>query len=107
MTWSGFFRNFHISKMRILLVEDHPESRRALQRLIERRGHEVVAVGSAEEAEIELAKQPFPFLIRDWMLPGKSGVELCRQFRAGPNGDEFFLRLFTATDALDAPNQPP
>ena len=41
--------------MRILLVEDHAESRRALQRLIERRGHEVVTVGSAEEAEVELA----------------------------------------------------
>src|SRR5205807_10004815 len=61
-------------QMRILLVEDHPESRRVLQRLIERRGHEVTAVGSAEEAEVELAKQLFPFLILDWMLPGKSGV---------------------------------
>src|SRR2546421_2044611 len=82
--------------MRILLVEDHPQSRRTLQRLIARRGHEVVAVGSAEEAEIELAKQPFPFLILDWMLPGKSGVQLCRELRAAPNGDEFFILLVTA-----------
>ena len=37
--------------MKILLVEDHPDSRKNLQRLIERRGHEVVALGSAEEAE--------------------------------------------------------
>jgi len=84
--------------MRILLVEDHPESRRTLQALIERRGHEVVAVGSAEEAEIELAKQPFPFLILDWMLPGKSGVDLCRQLRAQPNGEDFFILLVTARD---------
>lgn len=84
--------------MRILLVEDHEESRRSLQRLIERRGHEVVAVGSAEEAEVELAKQPFPFLILDWMLPGKSGVELCRELRAAPNGEEFFILLVTARD---------
>src|SRR5437899_8508775 len=82
--------------MRILLVEDHPESRRTLQRLIERRGHEVVAVGSAEEAELELRKQPFSFLILDWMLPGKSGVELCQELRAAPNGDEFFILLVTA-----------
>jgi two-component system, cell cycle sensor histidine kinase and response regulator CckA len=84
--------------MRILLVEDHPESRRTLLRLIERRGHEVVAVGSAEDAEVELAKQSFPFLILDWMLPGKSGVELCRELRALPNGDEFFILLATARD---------
>src|SRR5581483_8385594 len=84
--------------MRILLVEDHPESRRILQRLIERRGHEVVAVSGAEEAELELAKHSFPFLILDWMLPGKSGVELCRELRALPNGDDFFILLVTARD---------
>src|SRR5437868_14038036 len=84
--------------MRILLVEDHPESRTTLRRLIEKRGYEVVAVDSAEEAEIELTKQPFPFLILDWMLPGKSGVDLCRELRAGPNGEEFFILLVTARD---------
>ena len=68
--------------MKILLVEDHLESRRNLQRLIERRGHEVIDVGSIEEAEAALAAEAFPFLILDWILPGKSGVELCRQLRA-------------------------
>jgi two-component system, cell cycle sensor histidine kinase and response regulator CckA len=82
--------------MKILLVEDHPGSRKNLQRLIERRGHEVVGVGSAEAAEAALATESFPFLILDWMLPGKSGVELCRQLRAQPNGDEMFILLVTA-----------
>src|SRR5438067_7196708 len=82
--------------MKILLVEDHPGSRRNLQRLIAKRGHEVTAVGSAEEAEAALAKQSFPFLILDWMLPGKSGVDLCRQLRSGSNGDEMFILLVTA-----------
>lgn len=95
---NGFWEAFISPEMRILIVEDHPESRRALQRLIERRGHEVVAVGSAEEAEVELTKQPFPFLILDWMLPGKSGVDLCRELRSAPNGEEFFILLVTARD---------
>jgi len=82
--------------MKILLVEDHPDSRRNLQRLIERRGHEVVAVGSAEDAEAAITKERFPFLILDWMLPGKSGVDLCRELRAQPNGDEMFILLVTA-----------
>ena len=82
--------------MKILLVEDHADSRRNLQRLIERRGHEVVAVSSAEEAETALAQQSFPFLILDWMLPGKSGVDLCRQLRAQPAGDQMFILLVTA-----------
>lgn len=82
--------------MRILLVEDHTESRKNLQRLIERRGHEVVAVASAEEAKQELAEKEFPFLILDWMLPGESGVQLCRELRARPQGDETFILLVTA-----------
>jgi two-component system cell cycle sensor histidine kinase/response regulator CckA len=82
--------------MKILLVEDHPGSRKNLQRLIERRGHEVRGVGSAEEAEAALAIEPYPFLILDWMLPGKSGVELCRQLRAREKGDELFILLVTA-----------
>ncbi len=82
--------------MKILLVEDHPGSRRNLRRLIEQRGHEVVDVASAEEAESVLATQTFPFLILDWMLPGKSGIDLCRQLRAQTNGDEMFILLVTA-----------
>jgi two-component system cell cycle sensor histidine kinase/response regulator CckA len=82
--------------MRILLVEDHTESRKNLQRLIERRGHEVVAVASAEEAKQELATREFPFLILDWMLPGESGIDLCRDLRKQPRGDEFFILLVTA-----------
>ena len=99
MTWRrDLGEDFIFPEMRILLVEDHPESRRTLQRLIERRGHEVVAVGSAEEAELELRKQLFSFLILDWMLPGKSGVELCQELRAAPKGEELFILLVTARD---------
>ena len=87
--------------MKILLVEDQPDSRRNLRRLIERRGHEVVAVESAEAAEQALATDVFPFLILDWMLPGKSGVELCRELRAQPRGDEIFILLVTARADTD------
>lgn len=87
--------------MKILLVEDDAQSRRNLQRLIERRGHEVTGVGSAEEAERLLEKEEFPFLILDWMLPGKSGVELCQQLRAGERGDELFIILATARAEME------
>lgn len=87
--------------MKILLVEDHDESRRSLKRLIEKRGHEVVAVGSAEEAEEILAGEGFPFLILDWMLPGKSGIDLCRTLRAKPDGDDMFILLVTARDETE------
>ena len=82
--------------MRILLVEDHAESRLQLQRLIELRGHEVRGVGSAEEARAILENESFPFLILDWMLPGQSGIDFCREIRSKGNGDEMFILLVTA-----------
>jgi two-component system cell cycle sensor histidine kinase/response regulator CckA len=82
--------------MRILLVEDQDDSRQTLRKLIELRGHQVTAVASAEEAERALAEESFPFLILDWMLPGKSGLELCRELRERTDGDEMFILLVTA-----------
>jgi len=82
--------------MNILLVEDQDDSRHALSRLIAMRGHKVTQVASAEEAERALATESFPFLILDWVLPGKSGVDLCRALRARHDGDEMFILLVTA-----------
>jgi PAS domain S-box-containing protein len=90
--------------MKILLVEDHQGSRRNLQRLIERRGHEATACGSVEEAEEALAREKFPFLILDWILPGRTGVELCHELRTQPGGDEMYIWLITGqsdTKALE------
>ncbi len=82
--------------MKILLVEDQEDSRRALARVLEQRGHTVTACGSAEEAERALSEEKYPFLILDWMLPGKSGVEFCRELRQRERGDEMFILLVTA-----------
>jgi PAS domain S-box-containing protein len=82
--------------MNILLVEDQDDSRQALSRLIAMRGHKVTQVASAEDAERALTTERFPFLILDWVLPGKSGVDLCRELRARHDGDEMFILLVTA-----------
>ena len=82
--------------MNILLVEDQDDSRQALSRLIAMRGHKVTQVATAEEAERALTTESFPFLILDWVLPGKSGVGLCRELRARQDGDEMFILLVTA-----------
>ena len=82
--------------MKVLLVEDQDDSRQTLCKLIALRGHEVTAVATAEEAERALARENFPFLILDWMLPGKSGIELCRELRGRSDGDERFILLVTA-----------
>jgi PAS domain S-box-containing protein len=67
--------------MRILLVEDHTDSRRCMHRLLEARGHTVHSTGDAHSA-IELGEQEeFDLLITDIGLPDRSGLELLRELR--------------------------
>jgi PAS domain S-box-containing protein len=67
--------------MRILLVEDHADSRGCMHRLLEARGHTVHSVGDAQSA-IELGEQEdFDLLITDIGLPDRSGLELLHELR--------------------------
>lgn len=71
--------------LRVLLVEDHPDTARQLTRLLQRAGHEVTWAGSIREARELIAasseEQPersFNILISDLGLPDGSGHDLMR-----------------------------
>ena len=67
---------------RILLVEDHEQTRSTLTRLLERRGHSVVAAANAATArEIAARGGPFDLLISDLGLPEGDGHALMAEFR--------------------------
>ena len=42
----------------------------------------VESVERGDEAELRLAENPPDLVILDWMLPGVSGLEICRRLRA-------------------------
>jgi PAS domain S-box-containing protein len=72
-------------RLRVLLVEDHPDTARQLTRLLERAGHEVSWAGSIREArELITARwqssdgRRFNILISDLGLPDGSGHDLMR-----------------------------
>ena len=66
----------------ILLVEDHPETRRWMQLTLQRWGYPVQATADAEEAMAALARYPDALLVTDMHLRGASGLELIQR-RAG------------------------
>ena len=69
-----------ISKgLRLLLVDDHADTRSVLSRLLTKCGHEVVTADSARGALEILKDQRFDALISDIGLPGTSGYELMRE----------------------------
>ncbi|MCB9224947.1 MAG: response regulator transcription factor [Crocinitomicaceae bacterium] len=85
--------------MRILVVEDEPGIAGFLKQGLE---EESYAVDVAEDGRtgLDLAlTEEYDLLLLDWMLPGVSGIEICRQFRnKNVNTPIIFL---TAKDTVD------
>jgi two-component system phosphate regulon response regulator PhoB len=67
---------------RVLVVEDDADLALLLAYNLEAEGYVVENVGRGDEAELRLAKNPPDLVILDWMLPGVSGLEICRRLRA-------------------------
>jgi two-component system phosphate regulon response regulator PhoB len=67
---------------RILVVEDEAALALLLAYNLEAEGFQVEHVERGDEAELRLAETPFDLVILDWMLPGVSGLEICRRLRA-------------------------
>jgi CheY-like chemotaxis protein len=68
--------------LRILLVEDHPDTAELLSSLLEQRGHEVVVAGSVGDALRLAAETPFDLVVSDVGLPDATGYDLMRQLLA-------------------------
>jgi two-component system phosphate regulon response regulator PhoB len=67
---------------RILIVEDEIDVSLLLSYNLEAEGYVVESVARGDEAELRLAENAPDLLILDWMLPGVSGIEICRRLRA-------------------------
>lgn len=69
--------------MEILIADDDPVTRRLVETLLTRDGYHVTAVESGEAAlaRLEAADAP-PVALLDWMMPGLSGIDVCRRLRA-------------------------
>ena len=66
----------------IVVVDDDPDARGLLQELLERRGYRAVAVSSGDECLAYLHGDAADLVITDLLMPGISGIELCRELRA-------------------------
>ena len=67
---------------RILVVDDHPQSRDMLCDLLDGFGFESVPAGSGEEALSALQKQAIDLVVTDQFMPGMDGWALLRALRS-------------------------
>jgi len=80
----------------ILIVEDEEPLTTLLRYNLEAEGYEVDSVGRGDEADIRLKETTPDLVVLDWMLPGLSGIELCRRLRARPQTKTLPIIMLTA-----------
>jgi two-component system phosphate regulon response regulator PhoB len=68
---------------KVLVVEDEEPLALLLRYNLESEGFEVDVAQNGEEAQVAIEEVPPDLIVLDWMLPGVSGLELCRRLRAG------------------------
>ncbi|NJN86021.1 MAG: response regulator transcription factor [Leptolyngbyaceae cyanobacterium SL_7_1] len=85
--------------MQILLVDDEVELTDALSRVLSREGYQVDVAYDGAEGSDRVAAGVYDLLILDWMLPHRSGLEICQQLRS--QGDNTPVLFLTAKDTID------
>ena len=66
----------------VLVVDDEPIVRDVVVRYLERDGYRTLEAASGDEAQRLLEREPPSLVVLDVMLPGVSGLELCRWIRS-------------------------
>src|SRR5947209_3834495 len=81
---------------RILVVEDEEALTTLLRYNLDAEGYEVETVGRGDDADTRLKERVPDLVILDWMLPGLSGIELCRRLRARNETRQLPIIMLTA-----------
>ncbi len=81
---------------RIAVVEDEEALGTLLRYNLEAEGYDVETISRGDEADIRLRERVPDLLILDWMLPGVSGIELCRRLRLRPETEKLPIIMLTA-----------
>lgn len=80
----------------MLVVEDDPALTELIRFNVEAEGYGVAIAETAEDAELLLGEDQFDLVILDWMLPGMSGIELCRRMRRRDDTQTVPILMLTA-----------
>jgi two-component system, OmpR family, manganese sensing response regulator len=88
---------------KILLVEDEKELGESLTRILSQEGYQVQLCHDGHEGLTLALRENYHLLILDWMLPHKSGLEICKGLRSHINKSMATtpVLFLTAKDTLD------
>ena len=84
-----------------MIAEDNAVSRKLLEKILIKGGHEVVSAENGREALELFNKDFFPIILTDWLMPEMNGIELCKTIRESSTERYVFIILLTAKDSKD------
>ncbi|PLL14564.1 fused response regulator/phosphatase [Tabrizicola sp. TH137] len=85
----------------VLVVDDSAAQRQMLSRQLARWGYGVVQAASGGEALALARATDFDIVLSDWVMPGMSGPDFCRAFRALPRAGYGYFVLLSAKSSKD------
>ena len=80
----------------VLVVEDEPAQREVLAYNLEAEGFDVAKAESGDDALMLVDETPPDVIILDWMLPGVSGIEICRRLKSNAETRKIPVIMLTA-----------
>lgn len=81
---------------KVMVIEDEEALSVLLRYNLEAEGYAVHTVERGDEVEIAVDEAKPDLILLDWMLPGVSGIELCRRLRMNPNSQSVPIIMLTA-----------
>ena len=84
------------SRPLVLVVEDEPAQSEIIAYNLEQEGFRVARAEDGEAAVTALFETSPDLVVLDWMLPGLSGIEICRRIRARPETRDVPVIMLTA-----------
>ncbi|MFN0006843.1 MAG: diguanylate cyclase [Planctomycetota bacterium] len=87
---------------RILVVDDDPGARHLLGAHLRRAGYEVISAADGKEGLRTAILESPQMVITDWLMPGMSGLELCKALRETEIGRHTYLIVLTSREEDDS-----
>ena len=87
------------ARPRVLIVEDEPDMNNLLADILSAYGFEAMQAGSGEQGLAMLAEQPPDAILLDLMLPGLSGIEVCKKLKGSRTTRFIPILILTALDS--------
>jgi DNA-binding response OmpR family regulator len=88
-----------VAKRKVLIVDDDPQVRKILNRMLSASDYEIYSAEDGQKAIDTVARCNPDLIILDIMMPGMSGIEVCKQIREDFPDREIQVLMLSAKDS--------